>query len=306
MNSMEICIFLENLRYGRRLSQEEFVEGIVSQRQYARYRNGECEITYEKLDQFASKLGIPAKKLLNEFEKTKTLQYLKVDRYYNAVVNRDTHEIKELENEIDKIVWLDEERKLYFQHAKILNEFLSGKTTKEFVISKTYSMINYPDILRQKYLTDIEILVLSFLLSVVGIEEQKTILRKLSTYFETEEGIMSGDNDFAHPLILMRMSKVYGLQKNYDRVLQFSEMGIQRGIITKSYYLMDYFYYFKSLAYFKLESYDLFEDSLFKCYNALQLEGNKKKIEKFTAFIEKDFHINFDGFIINYLKKRIL
>jgi len=303
---MEISIFLENLRYGRRISQETFIEGIVSPRQYARYRRGDCEMTYEKLDKFAERLGIPTKKLLYEFEKTKTVQYQKINLFYNAIVNRDSVIIKEMQAEIEKIPLLDEDRDLYFRHAKLLEEYLSGKTTKDSIIQKTGEMIDYPEVLKQKFLTESEILILSYLVTIIDSEQQKIILRKLASYFESDEGIMTGESDFAHSLILMRMSKVYGVQKNYDRVLQFCDIGIQRGVKSKSYYLMDYFYYYKSLAYFKLETFDLFEESLFKCYNTLQLEGNKKKIEKFTVLIEKDFHINFDGFIINYLKKRIL
>lgn len=306
MNSMEISIFLENIRYGRKISQEEFIEGIVSQRQYARYRSGQCEMTYEKLDKFAERLGIPTKKLLNEFEKTKTLQYQKLNAYYNAVVNRDSPRIKEAKLEIEKTPILDEDRKMYFEHAQVLDEFLSGKIKKDFILSVTQNQISYPAILKQSYLSDMEILILSYLLTITDLENQKVILRKLSQIYENDEDILSGDKDFVHPLILMRMSKVYGMQNNFDRVIQFCDLGIRHGTENKQYYLLDYFYYFKSLAYFKLETYDLFEDSLFKCYNTLQLEGNKKKIEKFTVLIEKDFHINFDGFIINYLKKRIM
>jgi transcriptional regulator with XRE-family HTH domain len=127
---MEISIFLENLRYGRRLSQEEFIDGIVSQRQYARYRNGECEMTYEKLDKFAERLGIPTKKLLNEFEKSKNIQYVKLNFYYNAIVNRDLIQIKELKKQIEQVPILDEDRKLYFEHATLLDTFLSGKLTR--------------------------------------------------------------------------------------------------------------------------------------------------------------------------------
>lgn len=288
------------------MTQEDFIEGIVSQRQYTRYRSGQCEMTYEKLSLFAERLGIPTKKLLTEFEKTKTLQNQTLNIFYNAVVNRDTVRIKETRAEIEKFPILDEDRKLYLDHAQVLDEFLSGKIKKEHILSVTEKQINYPAILKQNFLSDTEVLILSYLLTIADPENQKIILRKLSLLYENDEAILSGDKDFVHPLILMRISKIYGMQNNFDRVIQFCDLGIRHGTDNKQYYLLDYFYYYKSLAYFKLETYDLFEDALFKCYNTLQLEGNKKKIEKFTALIEKDFHINFDGFIINYLKKRIM
>ncbi|MDD3126866.1 MAG: hypothetical protein WC479_04655 [Candidatus Izemoplasmatales bacterium] len=306
MNSMEISVFLENIRYGRKISQEDFCAGVVSLRQYQRYRSGECEITYEKLNQFASKLGIPTKKLMYEFEKNKSIQYKLIDLFYNAVVNRDVSLSRELKFKIEKNNIFDEDRLMYYKHALTLDEYFSGVNSKADTIDFTSKLINYPNVLKQKYLTDIEILILSFLLTIFESEEQSKVLKKIIELLDNEEWIMNGENNYAFSLILMRISKICGIQRDFNRVIQYCDMGIKRGIANKQYYLLEYFYYYESLAYFKLESFDMFEERLFKCYNVLHLEENKKKIEKFTNLIEKDFHINFDAFIINYLKKRIM
>jgi len=306
MNSMEICNFLENIRYGRKLTQDNFVEGIVSLRQYQRYRNGESEITYETLDKFAVKLGIPTKMLMYEFERNKSIQSSQINQFYNAVVNRDTLLVKELKAKIEKDTIYDEARLMYYKHALLVDDYNNGKITREQAMLSTIAAINFPAVLKQDYFTDVEVLILSFLLSVFEADEQKRLLRKIAELFENEERIVSGENNAAFSLILMRLAKLYGIQHDYGRVIEFCELGIKRGIEYRQYYLMEYFYYYESLAHFKLESYDLYEESLFRCYNVLHMEGNKKKIDKFTLLIEKDFHINFDAFIINYLKKRIL
>jgi hypothetical protein len=102
------------------------------------------------------------------------------------------------------------------------------------------------------------------------------------------------------------MAKMYGTHKDFPQVVKLCDIGIKRGNAVTSIYLFESFFYYKALAHFRLQSYDLFEESLFRCYNVLHLENNKKKIEKFTNLIEKDFHINFDGFVMNYLKKKIM
>jgi transcriptional regulator with XRE-family HTH domain len=306
LNSIEIGLFLENLRYGRKLSQEDFISGVVSMRQYQRYRNGQCEITYDKLEQFAEKLGIPTKKLLAEFEKEKSNRSHVINLYYNAVVNRDLVRAKELKVEVEKNKLVDEDQKLLFAHANMVEDHLSGKISREKATELAASAIGFPAVLKQKYLTDIEVLVLGFLLTVIEGEDQKKLLRKMSQLFENDEFILSNQNNNATSLILIRMAKMYGSQKDFSQVVRLCDIGIKRGNEATSIYLMEFFFYYKALAHFRLESFDLFEDSLFRCYNVLHLEGNKKKIEKFTGLIEKDFHINFDGFVMNYLKKRIL
>jgi len=306
LNSIEIGLFLENIRYGRKINQEDFVSGVVSMRQYQRYRNGQCEITYDKLEQFAVKLGIPMKKLLAEFEKEKSSRVHLINQYYNAVVNRDLTKAKDLKGQIEKTKLFDEDQKLLFAHANMVEDHLAGKISKEEATEFASLSINFPAVLKQKYLTDIEVLVLGFLLSLMEGEDQKKLLRKLSQLFENEDLILSNQNNNAASLILMRMAKMYGTQKDFAQVVRLCDIGIKRGNEATSIYLLEFFFYYKALAHFRLESYDLFEESLFRCYNVLHLEGNKKKIEKFTVLIEKDFHINFDGFVMNYLKKRIM
>jgi len=303
---MEISNYLEKIRYGRKMSQESFVEGVCSLRQYQRYRSGECEITYDKIEQFALKLGIPAKKLMHEFERESNAQYKLINDYYSAIVNKDKRLLEELKSILDNEVIFGEERQKYFLHAQTLHQYYSGSLSREETLLRTYEQVNYPTILKQNYFTDIEILILSFILSIVDQDEKGKLLKKLTNLFESEDNILSGENDLVYSLILMRLAQTHGIQKNFPKVIQLSDIGIQRGIRYKQYYLMEYFYYYKALAHFKLEEYTLYEDALFRCYNVLHMEGNTKKIEKFTALIEEDFKIVYDSFIMKYLMKNIL
>ncbi|MBN2696455.1 MAG: hypothetical protein JXR38_02820, partial [Bacilli bacterium] len=86
---------------------------------------------------------------------------------------------------------------------------------------------------------------------------------------------------------------------------EICDIGIQRCLTYRRFYLLEYFYYYKALACFRLEEYDNYEQALFRCYNVLHMEGNKKRIEKFTKLIESDFQIVYDMFILKYLQKQI-
>lgn len=305
MNSMELSNYLERVRLGRKVTQEEFVDGIVSLRQYQRYRSGECEIPYEKLQQFADKLGIPSKKLLNEFEQEKHRQLKLINDLYNAVVNRNRSEAKRLQSLINQEVLIEEETKLHYDHALILYEYLEKKTTRDLAISRLLELVNYPKVLKQSYFTDIEVLILSTILELDRDGTYAQLLEHLSKLYDDEERILSSGKDFVHAVILMRLSKKHGERQNYNDVIGFCNLGIKRGIYYKQYYLLEYFFYYKALAWFALEDFEEYENALFKCYNVLQLEGNKKKNEMFIQWIEKDFNIHFDNFALRFLKKRV-
>ena len=306
MNSMELSNYLEKIRYGRKLSQEDFVFGIVSIRQYQRYRRGESEIPYEKLDQFAEKLGIPTKKLMAQFETEKNRQLNKVNEYYNSVATRNFKIAQKLYDDIKFDIIIDKETKVYFHHARLFHQFYEGKISKEILVPKTQKLINYPEILKQEYFTDIEILIMSSMLDFLELPKQDLLLRRLGELFEQSDNILSSQNDMTNSLILMRLSNGYGMQGEFEKTIHFADLGIQRGIKFKQYYLFENFFYYKALAHFKLEQYLEYEETLFRCYNVLQMEGNKRKIDRFTELIEKDFKINFHMFVMKYLQKEIM
>lgn len=304
MNSMELSNYLEKIRYGRNVSQEEFVEGIVSIRQYQRYKIGQSVIPYEKISQFAEKLGLNSKRLLSEFEKEKTKQYAKINSFYNAVANNDYKNAIKLKQELDKDHIISFEGKRYYDHANIVFKYYSRELTLPEVIQRVSELINYPDILKQQYFTDVEVLILSFLLSVFTGKQQDMLLNRLNSIFEDVDNIMSGDSEYIYTLILMRIAKIFGIKKDYPKVIYYCELGIDRGIVHKQYYLWEYFYYYKSLSHYALGQREEYEDSLLKCYYVLQMEGNHSKIEKFTNLIEKDFGINYRAFVFNLINPR--
>ena len=303
MDSMELANYLEKVRYGRKISQERFVEGICSLRQYQRYRSGECEFPVEKIELFALKLNIPRQKLLNEFEKEKNQQNTLIDAFYNAVANRNRLLIEELNQKIKKDIIIEEENKVYYKHALIRDDYLSNRISDEMALVRIKDLIKFPQVLKNDYFTDIEILILSSMLDLLKDKEHKLLLKRLTDLFESEINILSGNNPKIYSLILMRLAKEYGKIEDFERVIKFCDLAIERGLSIKQFYLFDSFFYYKALAYYYLEDMAQYEDNLFKCYNVLQFEGNQKKIDNFTERIEADFNINFTLFIINYLKK---
>ena len=302
MNSMELSNYLEKIRYGRNLSQEEFVYGIVSIRQYQRYKSGVSVIPYEKIDQFAEKLGINSKRLLSEFEKEKSLQYNRINGFYNAVANGDIEAVKKYKTEIESDFIISEEGRKYYKHATIVHQFYSKRISKQEAIEQVSDLINYPDILNQRFFTDVEVLILSFLLSVFSGKQQDVLLMKLNSLFDSEDTIMTGDTDYIYILILMRIAKIFGIKKDYEKVIFYCNLGVKRGIEHKQYYLWEYFLYYKALAHYRLDQMEEYRNALVRCFYVLNMEQNDNKVHKFTKLIEKDFEISYQEFVIRTLE----
>ena len=149
MNSKILSNFLEKLRYGRNLTQEEFVSNIVSIRQYKRYRSGECDIPYQILNRFSEKLQISIINLLTEFENEKLIETKLMNELYNAVVNEDNEKVDDYFKKINIELIIDPENKLYFHHSLQLNHFYRNRSSKNDMRLKTQILISYPEILNK-------------------------------------------------------------------------------------------------------------------------------------------------------------
>lgn len=306
MQSQEIVKYLENIRNGRNITQADFIEGIVSSRQYHRYLNGESQIAFSTLENFAEKLGLSTKKLITEIEHEKHEQNKMVSMFYNAVVNQDHATEETVDKSLRNMNILEEDTRLFYDFAKILSGFYKQTLSKSEVIGAIKALIHYPDILKQDYLTDIEMLVMSSLIDFLPKEKHTPILVRLMVYYENEDLIMSGGNDLIHPVILMRLAKAYGLKNNLDKVIELSDIALEHGKSYKQTYLFYVFYYFKALAYFKKDMTKPFEENLYRCYCALETTKNPMRFQKYKAMIEKDFDIDFIKFITRTIRKRHL
>src|SRR5690606_8848204 len=87
--SKQFALYFDRLRYEKGLTQEEFVESIISLRQYRRYLNGTSHIPQDIIDSFARRLGYRPHHVMLEFEGEKIQEGKRVENLYNLVVNQD-------------------------------------------------------------------------------------------------------------------------------------------------------------------------------------------------------------------------
>ena len=80
--SKDFALLLERLRFERGLSQEDFTDGIISNRQYQRYIKGTSLMPFYLLNDFAKKLGIDKDILIYEFENWRAIENLKINNFF--------------------------------------------------------------------------------------------------------------------------------------------------------------------------------------------------------------------------------
>ena len=85
--SQDFGLFIDNLRVSRKISRENFVDGILSTRQYQRYLKGETSITNANLFQLINKLEMSILTIYSLFANTENSEFNYVSKIYNHLAN---------------------------------------------------------------------------------------------------------------------------------------------------------------------------------------------------------------------------
>lgn len=303
MKSKELCAFLEKLRSSRNLSQENFTANIVSLRQYRRYLNGESDIPFQIIQQLTAKIGVKVDNLLREFHIAKVEETELINKMFNLVVNYDHKEFILLSQKkpIEEII--DKSNELMYKHCILLNYFFTGKISPSEALSRNSRLIDYPNILDSPVITSVEMLILTFLLDLAKSSSHEKILIKVTNIIDHPTTVFSGANEKITIFSIVRIAKFFGIHDDYDNVIKYCALGIKKSLSLRTYFLLDYLFYYSSLAYHRQENTKEYEKMLVKCFNVLHAEGNVKKIAKFTKLIEEDFNIVLKDFISDYYRR---
>jgi transcriptional regulator with XRE-family HTH domain len=305
MKSQDLCGYLERLRSARNISQEIFTNGIVSLRQYRRYLSGESDIPFQVADKLSERLGVQTINLLGEIEATRFEEKRKVDKFYNSVVNNSKDDVLSMITYFENLQFIDPENKVLFLHGLSLYLLITDQDTRSVTVQKNKDLIAYPAILKRTIITLNEMVILSSILDYSDDpNDTQEISEKLKQYLENRSFVIGTGHEPIFNLVLFRLARYSGKNSLFGDVINYCTMGIERNHSHKFYYLLDYFYYYSALAYYRLGDMDNYQVTLIKCFNVLQTEGNQKKIDKFTLLINQDFSINFKEFVINYYQKQ--
>ncbi len=304
VKSKELSNYLERIRTARNISQELFTNGITSLRQYRRYLSGESDIPFQVIDQLCDRLGIQTINLIRELETARIQESKDVDAFYNFVVYNNHEEINRLRALYKNKIFLDSENRQVYEHSVILYDFMNQKMTPEVATDATKQLIDFEKIKKQTIFTLTEMFIMTSLLDLDPKNDDKQLIAtKLKDVLSDSSIVLGSSVNQAYQLVLFRLAKYSGANKSFSDVIHYCKLGVDYSMRLKNFYLLEYFYYFLALAYYRLGDLDNYEYMLMKCFVTLHLDGNQKKTEKFTNMINRDFNINFSEFVIEHYRK---
>ena len=117
--SQEFGLFIDNLRNSRNMSREDFVEGIVSTRQYHRYLKGETSITNNKIILLVDKLEMNFLNVYKLFIYGENTEYKLVSNIYSLILSFNYVEANKLINQLEKKEFTSKYNKSFYSFCKI-------------------------------------------------------------------------------------------------------------------------------------------------------------------------------------------
>lgn len=304
-HSKDLALFLEQMRVSRGISQEEFTEGIISNRQYQRYINGSSAMPFHLLDEFAERLNVKKDFLLLEFDSYGIKETNNVMAFFNAVNNSEMDEAKKIQDEISPKFIMDSSNLKFYQYAQLILKFKEKKTTLEMHIRNCKQLIDYPKILNSPAMTMVETIILSDLLDfTIDEKEQLKIFNKITAFINNPSLVWTGSQILTYNLLMFKVAKYSGLKKDFDNVIHFCNIAIKLNYKSKYFLNLDFYYYFLALAYHRKNMMSLYEENLYQCYTALEMMKSSDKTANIRAMAKKDFDVDLIDFAIEYQKRK--
>lgn len=303
MESREIVISLEEIRKGKKITMESFINEVVSIRQYKRYLYGEAEIPYHILVKLSKQLGIkPINLMFNINERVNSETSLLNDFHY-SIVNKE-NDRHDLYKKMLKRKMTSERNQVYKKICIYFYDYSEKKIRRQQLLMRLGSLIKYPSILKEDYLDSIDLIALIIIFNNCK-DNRAMIAAKLYMIFINKEVLISGRNNLIKPYVIMNLSKYYGMRKEFEKVIELCKLGIGIQKRIKSLYALDYFHYYLALSYREYKQAKLVEESIYNCYVVLLAEGNSAKLIKFDTLISNDFDFNSMEIVSKILNEKI-
>ncbi|MBN2833376.1 MAG: hypothetical protein JXR48_00260 [Candidatus Delongbacteria bacterium] len=302
MDIVKLLNYMENLRYDRKMTQETYLQGIVSQRQYYRYRSGESEVPFDVIVKFSHKLQIPLLKLISSYQSSSEKEKELVKEFLNLVVNKKLDDAKLIKAKMKNFLLLDDETQVFFHVSKLLFDFYSNKISSIEMITQLKKNVGFDNIMKKEILHDSEIYILGLIMEY-NEKDREQILKKIN-YLRVNNKLLLGGNALLDSQIFFWIIKNLGRLNRFSELISMAEIAIGLAKKKYSYYSIEYFHYYKALAHYELKQLKDFEDELFKTI-AILLYMDVHKRKHFFEMIKKDTDISCKDFIIEKLRKEL-
>lgn len=290
--SRELALYIDRLRLYRNISQDTFLEDIVSARQYRRYLNGVSTLSYVILDKLSRRLGFNAEFVIMEVESEKIKQSLEVHKLYNAIVSKNKLAADLILKEIKKYPIYLESNELLYHHCLNMYDYHFLNLKQEVLIKKTKILVDFDTLLIKKVLSTTELLIMVNFFNFDQFEQIDLIASKLESYLKNDLMVVSGQNVKVIILVFEELSRYYSIKENYTKMYEYAILGINYANEVKSNYMLEALHFFAGAASFDLNEIDRCKKHLIQCYSFLMSEEKYEKMASYQSFFKDEFSID--------------
>jgi tetratricopeptide (TPR) repeat protein len=277
------------------MNREEFLDGIISIRQYQRFLNGESSIKNDVIEKLISKLKLDSvlltKIYLSNFDtihqKLNTIQSL-CNRLEFKKANTMLSEIQynKLENETNK---------QHYNYLKITLDMHLNRITKQNAMNLLKELIEYPKLLKNFAPNFVEfatlILIHEYLFQYEGDQRATNYLYEMIS--EHSNDVITKLKVYEPPLFAS-LSKTLVKIHEYDKALKIANKGINVSHRHQVYGSLAHLYYYSAYIYNKMNNEEKVLENLRKMFAILYVEDTKEKTKMFENVSKKHLGISKD------------
>lgn len=294
MNNMlnDFGLFIDNLRKSRNMSRENFINGIISIRQYQRYVNGEASLNNQKLFQLIDRLGMNFFNIHKLYLDRNDEQASKLDNIYNEILKDNLKQASKLLEVVSIEDFNDKYNKSFYKLCKLLLHKRTKTMPLPMVVTKLKELIDYPSCLNNKIINFVEYV--SFIeISSYSSEKYEDVRILNFLYDKIKSGSVSTDSILLTylPSTYAHVSRKLGVMEEYEKALIIAQKGINWCITNETHNSLVHLFFYKAISLRHLNRNEEALKSAKRMFSLLDVENKEHKTNVFSKLFEKTFNM---------------
>ena len=290
--SQEFGLFIDNLRSSRNVSREDFVDGILSTRQFQRYLKGESSITNDKLFLLVDKLEMNFLHVYKQFISRENNETKFVNKIYNLIIKSEFKNAYDLIKQSENKIFSSNYNKSFLVFCKITTLYNLKRISKHMAMNQYKELINYPSCLEFESINFIELVtMLSLSLYQLQNENDNRIAHFLYKVLQEEKILLEDKISSNLPSLIAATCQSLGLLEEYEKVLSLTQQGIDICINNQTLNSLHHLYYYKALALLRTDRKQKALCTVKKVFMVLDLLDSPEKFLIFEKLLKKQFEI---------------
>jgi len=291
--SQEFGLFIDSIRSSRNMSREDFVDGIISTRQFQRYLKGESSITNDKIFQLIDRLEMNILNVYKLFINRQNTEYNYISNLYNLIVLFNYKDAFAIINKTDVDSFSSKYNKSFFIYCKITTLYNLKIISKDMAMNQYKNLINYPKCLEYSNINFIELITLISLSSYqLNYKNDKNIAYFLYRVLKQEN--LEADVEISRklPSLIGTTCQTLGMLENNDKVIKLAQHGIDICLKSQVTNSLPNLFYYKSLSLLNMGEREKALIEVKKTFMLLEIQNNTEKIAIFDSLLKKHFNIS--------------